>query len=79
MRMGWQNGTPSQACGIAIANLHLRPIHIVIVGAGAVGCFYASRLHYVRFSLICFIFIAFVSVCFGGGWYLAAKCPNRGK
>ncbi|EPE08006.1 2-dehydropantoate 2-reductase [Ophiostoma piceae UAMH 11346] len=23
-----------------------RPIHIVIVGAGAVGCFYASRLHY---------------------------------
>ncbi|KAH8884640.1 2-dehydropantoate 2-reductase [Thozetella sp. PMI_491] len=23
-----------------------RPVHIVFVGAGAVGCFYASRLHY---------------------------------
>ena len=24
-----------------------RPVHIVFVGAGAVGCFYASRLHHV--------------------------------
>ena len=24
-----------------------RPIHVVFVGAGAVGCFYASRLHHV--------------------------------
>src|ERR1700722_6277160 len=25
-----------------------RPIHILFVGAGAVGCFYASRCHHVR-------------------------------
>lgn len=24
-----------------------RPVNIVFVGAGAVGCFYASRLHHV--------------------------------
>ena len=28
-----------------------RPVHIAFVGAGAVGCFYASRLHYVSFPL----------------------------
>ena len=26
-------------------NIHSRPLHILFVGAGAIGCFYASRLH----------------------------------
>ncbi|KKY20970.1 putative 2-dehydropantoate 2-reductase [Diplodia seriata] len=34
-----------------------RPIHILFVGAGAVGCFYASRLHHptknIHVSLVC--------------------------
>lgn len=29
-------------------SLKYRPIHILYVGAGAVGCFYASRCHHVR-------------------------------
>ncbi|KAL1836028.1 hypothetical protein VTJ49DRAFT_5679 [Mycothermus thermophilus] len=28
-----------------------RPVHIIFVGAGAVGCFYASRLHYPSHNL----------------------------
>ncbi|KAF2434654.1 2-dehydropantoate 2-reductase [Tothia fuscella] len=38
-------------------NNSCRPIHILFVGAGAVGCFYASRLHHpasnIHVSLVC--------------------------
>lgn len=29
------------------------PLHILVVGAGAVGCFYASKLHDVSRAVVC--------------------------
>jgi len=41
----------------------IRPVHIAFVGAGAVGCFYASRLHHVcRYSPVHYLYASHMRV-----------------